>query len=115
VVALASGANFIARAFSGDPNGTAALIAEAIRSPGFSFVEILSPCVTFRPDQRTWKDRVRPAPVAVTSEPAVAARRILTDDGFNLGVLYKGSRAPYQRDTAAKPAAVAELEREFAF
>src|SRR5690606_11445417 len=44
VIALASGANFVARAFSGDPNGTADIIAEAIRHPGFSFIEILSPC-----------------------------------------------------------------------
>ena len=43
VIALASGANFVARAFSGDPNGTAAIIAQAIRHPGFSFVEVLSP------------------------------------------------------------------------
>ena len=56
-----SGANFVARAFSGDPNGTAEIIAEAIRHPGFSFIEILSPCVTFRPEQREWKKLVHPA------------------------------------------------------
>ncbi len=75
VIALASGANFVARAFSGDPNGTAEIIAEAIRHPGFSFVEILSPCVTFRPDQREWKQLAHPAPVAPTDDPARAARR----------------------------------------
>jgi 2-oxoglutarate ferredoxin oxidoreductase subunit beta len=89
VIALAAGANFIARAFSGDPNGTADILAEAIRTPGFSFVEVLSPCVTFRPEQRDWKRQVRPAPVAPTDDPARAARRIMTDDGFNIGVLYK--------------------------
>ena len=87
VIALASGANFIARAFSGDPNGTADLIAQAVRHPGFSFIEVLSPCVTYRPEQRGWKDAVRPASVAVTDDPARAARRLMTDDGFNLGVL----------------------------
>ena len=55
VIALASGANFVARAFSGEPNETADILVEAIRHPGFSFVEILSPCVTFRPDEREWK------------------------------------------------------------
>ena len=64
VIALAAGANFVARAFSGDPNGTAEIIAEAIRHPGFSFVEILSPCVTFRPEQREWKQQAHPSPVA---------------------------------------------------
>jgi 2-oxoglutarate ferredoxin oxidoreductase subunit beta len=113
VIALASGANFIARGFSGDPNGCARLIAEAVRHPGFSFVEILSPCVTFRPDQRAWKDLVRAAPVAPTDDPARAARRLMTDDGFNLGVLYKGNRPPYAPPGAGR-AALAELQEEFA-
>jgi 2-oxoglutarate ferredoxin oxidoreductase subunit beta len=112
VIGLASGANFIARGFSGDPNGCAALIAQAIRSPGFSFVEILSPCVTFRPDQREWKTMVRPAPVAPTDDPARAARRLMTDDGFNIGVLYAGTRAPYQPALRAT-GALETIERDF--
>ncbi len=113
VIALASGANFIARGFSGDPNGTAKIIAEAIATPGFSFVEILSPCVTFRPDQRDWKDKVHPAPVDPTEEIGRAARRLMTDDGFNLGVLYVGKRAPYEAKREAVPATLAEIERQF--
>jgi 2-oxoglutarate ferredoxin oxidoreductase subunit beta len=113
VIALASGANFIARAFSGDPSGTASLIAEAVQHPGFSFIEVLSPCVTFRPEQRAWKEAVHPAPVEPTDDPARAARRLMTDDGFNVGVLYKGKRKPY---ATAKRASLelAELEKEFA-
>ncbi len=112
VIALASGANFIARTFSGDPNGTADLIVQAIRNPGFSFIEVLSPCVTFRPEQRGWKQLVRPSPVEPTDDPGRAARRLMTDDGFNLGVLYTGTRKPYQpaKAPSAKPA---DLEREF--
>ena len=113
VIALASGANFIARAFAGDPNGTAQIIADAIRTPGFSFVEILSPCVTLRPEQRGWKDQTRPAPVATTADPAKAARRLITDDGFNIGVLYKGNRKPYQPPVGKGTKRVADLEAEF--
>ena len=102
VIALASGANFVARAFAGDPNGTAQMIAQAIRHPGFSFVEVLSPCVTFRPEQREWKQAVHPAPVAETDDPARAARRIMTDDGFNIGVLYAGKRKPYSAVTGKR-------------
>ena len=43
VIALASGANFVARSFSGDVKGTTKILAEAITHPGFSFVQILSP------------------------------------------------------------------------
>ena len=113
VVALASGANFVARAFAGDPNGTAEVIAQAIRHPGFAFVEVLSPCVTFRPEQREWKGVVRPAPVATTDDPVRAARRIMTDDGFNLGVLYAGDRPAFRGYPAAPTCTPADLEKEF--
>ena len=112
VIALASGANFVARGFSGDPNGCARLIVEGIRHPGFSFIEIMSPCVTFRPDQREWKGMVRPSPVAPTDDPARAARRLMTDDGFNIGVLYAGHRGAYQPRLAVS-STLAEIEREF--
>jgi 2-oxoglutarate ferredoxin oxidoreductase subunit beta len=113
VIALASGANFVARGFSGDPNGTAEVIAQAIRHPGFSFVEILSPCITFRPEQKQWKELVRAAPVEPTDDPALAARRIMSDDGFNIGVLYAGHRNPYPARVAPAAASVADLESEF--
>jgi 2-oxoglutarate ferredoxin oxidoreductase subunit beta len=113
VIALASGANFVARAFSGNPNETASIIVEAIRHPGFSFIEILSPCVTFRPDEKAWKDLVHPAPVEPTNDPGKASRRIMTDDGFNIGILYRGDRKPYQLELSNESGDLAELEREF--
>lgn len=114
VVALASGANFVARAFAGDLHGTADIIAKAMAHPGFSFVEILSPCVTFRPEQRQWKTLVRGAEVAPTDDAARAARRLMTDDGLNIGVLYAGTRTPYAASVRAARRSVAELEAEFA-
>ncbi len=114
VIALASGANFVARAFSGQPNETARIIHEAVMHPGFSFVQVLSPCVTFRPEQSAWKDAVHPAPVEATDDPARAARRIMTDDGFNIGVLYRGDRPVFDPHGAADPVPLAALERSFA-
>ncbi|MBX9633669.1 MAG: 2-oxoacid:ferredoxin oxidoreductase subunit beta [Magnetospirillum sp.] len=111
-IALAAGANFIARAFSGDPNGTAATIAEAIRHPGFSFVLVMSPCVTFREEQREWKNLVRPAAAAATTDAAAAAKRLMTDDGYNIGVLFKGDRLPYA-PTSCGGKTIADLEAEF--
>jgi 2-oxoglutarate ferredoxin oxidoreductase subunit beta len=113
VIALAAGANFVARAFSGDQHGTAEIIAQGIRHPGFSFIEILSPCVTFRPEQREWKNLVRAAAVESTDDPARAARRIMTDDSFNIGVLYAGDRKPYPGGPVPACKEVAELEAEF--
>ena len=113
VIALASGANFIARCSSSDQNGTAKVIMEAIRHPGFSLVQVLSPCVTFRPEQRDWKKLVQPAPVEATSDPARAARRLLTDEGLFTGVLFKGNRPPYQPLLAPGIDNIAELDEEF--
>ncbi len=114
VIALASGASFVARAFAGDPNGTAEIIAEAIRHPGFAFIEILSPCVTFRPEQREWKNIARPSPVGPTDDAARAARRLMTDDGFNIGVLFAGSRKPHPLGGKPATKTVEELAAEFA-
>lgn len=113
VIALASGANFVARAFSGDPEGSTRIIVEAIRHPGFSFIQILSPCVTFRPEQREWRNSVREAPVESTNDPSVAARRIMTDDGFNLGILYRGDRPAYRLDSKKAEADLDSISREF--
>jgi 2-oxoglutarate/2-oxoacid ferredoxin oxidoreductase subunit beta len=46
-LALASGATYIARGFSGDVKHMAELIANGIAHKGFSFVDALSPCVTY--------------------------------------------------------------------
>ncbi len=113
VIALASGANFIARCSSSDPSGTARVLVEAVRHPGFSFVEVLSPCPTFRPEQREWKKIVRPAPVEPTADPARAARRLMTDDGFNTGTLYRGDRPVYQPPLRGAAESIADLERAF--
>jgi len=44
---LAYGAGFVAQAAPTDLPGMAAVIEEAIRYPGFAFVNIQSPCVTY--------------------------------------------------------------------
>lgn len=113
VIALASGANFVARSFSGDIKNTTKIIVEAVKHPGFSFVQILSPCVTFRPDEKDWKNTVHPASVEETDDPARAARRIMTDDGMNTGILYRGNRAPYKPQVTGKGVEAIELEHQF--
>jgi 2-oxoglutarate ferredoxin oxidoreductase subunit beta len=46
---LAYGAGFVAQGTPADMGGLAAVIEEAIRFPGFAFVNVQSPCVTFGP------------------------------------------------------------------
>ncbi len=112
-IALAAGANFIARGFAGDPNGAARLIAHAIVHPGFSFVQVLSPCVTFRPEDRDWKEAVSAWAEPPTDDPMVAGQRLLADDGFGTGVLYAGQRPVYAPQTRTDTA-VTDLQEAFA-
>lgn len=46
-LALAAGATFVARAFSGHVHETAALIRAAMRHRGFAFIDVLQPCTTY--------------------------------------------------------------------
>ena len=111
-MAITAGANFVARGFSGDPNGLADMIVEGLRWPGFAFIEVLSPCVTFRPEQMAWKKQVRSLPLAIEQDRAAAVGEALTDDGFGLGVLYRGERAPVAAPLQPQ-VTVGDIEREF--
>ncbi|MDR2187863.1 MAG: 2-oxoacid:ferredoxin oxidoreductase subunit beta [Azonexus sp.] len=113
VIALASGANFIARCFSGEPANLAEILVQAIQHPGFSVVQILSPCVTFRPEQRQWKNSVRMAESGLDTDIRTAARRLMEDDGMTVGqILYKGKRPAYQPQSASR-GDIHKLERGF--
>lgn len=59
-VALVAGAGFVARAFTGAPQQLAGLLQQGIEHKGFSFLEVLQPCVTLnKVNTLQWfKDRV---------------------------------------------------------
>jgi len=113
-LAMVAGANFLARGFTGDPNGLADIIMQAVRHPGFSFVEVLSPCVTFRPEQRDWKKMVHEDAFEATTDAALATQRIMADDGMSLGVAYTGARAPFRPPMGVGRLRPADLEAQFA-
>lgn len=59
-LALAGGASFVARGFSGQPAHLAELLRRAVAHRGFSLVDVFSPCVTFNKDNTyAWfKERI---------------------------------------------------------
>jgi 2-oxoglutarate ferredoxin oxidoreductase subunit beta len=95
-LALTAGASFVARGFSGDPNGLAKILVEAMEHRGFSFVQAMSPCPTFRPEQMQWKKHVEPFAGEPTSDPAEAAGRIQRDDGMSTGIIFRADYPVYQ-------------------
>lgn len=113
-IALAAGATFVARGFSGKPNELAQMLAEAIRHPGFSFVQVLSPCPTFRPEQMEWKHVVRQADAVHlrNDDPVETARFLQQDDGMTAGVFYVAQR-PVWQPRLTMTDAVNDIEKEF--
>lgn len=94
-IALASGASFIARGFSGDPNSLSELLVKAIQHKGFSLVEIKSPCVTFRPEQKEWHKSMRSMNIESSDNIEEAAQKIHANDGFDTGIFYQADLPIY--------------------
>ncbi len=111
-IALASGASFIARGFSGDPSGMTKLISDGIEHKGFSFIEVLSPCTTFRPDQKEWKKKVQPLDGAATSSAAEAAQLIYTLGEFLTGTIYQAA-LPVWQPKRHDSARIEDFSKEF--
>jgi len=112
-VALTAGAPWIARGYSGNPNQLARLIAEAIEHPGFSFIHVLSQCITFCPEQTDWKAIVREREDPPLADAAQAAALFMGEAGFETGLLYAQPRAAWPPPASAGQAEMSELARAF--
>ncbi len=92
---LAYGANFVAQGTPADMAGLADIIEQALRFPGFSFVNVQSPCVTFGEDDWQVKaHRAQMKPLAGLGHDAtnrLAAMDLAQHYGRELhtGVFYK--------------------------
>ncbi len=113
-LALAAGASFVARAFTGDPNELARILVAAIEHKGFSFIQTLSPCPTFRPEQMDWKHQVHAFEPDTTSDPVLAIQRLQADDGMGMGIVYQRELPVFQPGGKSPGADVASFENEFA-
>ncbi|MCM8805266.1 MAG: thiamine pyrophosphate-dependent enzyme [Candidatus Omnitrophica bacterium] len=97
-VAIALNASFVARCFSADIEKTKEIIKLAIKHKGFSFVEILQPCVTFnKVNTYAWfRERTYYLDSSYSPDDRIKAfETSLEKDRISLGILYTG----FQRKT----------------
>jgi len=90
-LAISFGATWVARSFSGDVKGTTDLIKKAIQHRGFAFLNIMSPCVTWRGDDqfKILRAKVRPISADHDVKSREAAMRYTNEqDIVTTGVLY---------------------------
>ncbi|WP_238885141.1 2-oxoacid:ferredoxin oxidoreductase subunit beta [Clostridium sp. YIM B02551] len=92
-VALAAGATFIGRAFSGDKETLVSVLKEAINHKGYALVDVLEPCVSFNKVNtfKWYKDRVYRLPKEYDATDRVKAMEKALEFGDKIptGILYK--------------------------
>ncbi|MFO0555649.1 MAG: 2-oxoacid:ferredoxin oxidoreductase subunit beta [Polyangiaceae bacterium] len=105
---LSYGAGFVAQATPADMAGMSAVIEEAIRYPGFAFVNIQSPCVTYGEEHQQVKaHRAMMKPLSsLGHDPTdrLAAMNLAQHYGAELhtGVFYKNPNPPPTYESLVK-------------
>jgi 2-oxoglutarate/2-oxoacid ferredoxin oxidoreductase subunit beta len=100
-LALASGATYVARGFSGDVKLLTDLVAGGIQHKGFAFVDVLSPCVTYNKintfdffRQRVYK--LESAGHDPSSLVKAWERSLEWGDKIPIGLFYRTERPTYE-------------------
>lgn len=99
LMAIASGASFVARSFSGNPQHLKEIMKRAIQFKGYAMVDILQPCISFNKiNTFTWyKQRVYELDENHDSTNRLAAmeRAMEFGDRIPIGVLFENSQPTY--------------------
>ena len=100
-LALASGATYVARGFSGDVKHLADLVANGLRHRGFAFIDVMSPCVTYNKintfdffRQRVYK--LESSGHDPTNIVTAWQRALEWGDKIPIGLFYKTDRPTYE-------------------
>ncbi len=99
LMALAYGTTFVARAFSGQPKQMADIFRQALQHPGFAFVQVLSPCITFHNTYDHYREICRPLPDGHDPSDQLSAMKLaMESDTQYLGIFYRDeSQTPYSQ------------------
>jgi 2-oxoglutarate ferredoxin oxidoreductase subunit beta len=95
-IMLAYGATFVARGFSANPRQITDLIIQAVANRGFSFLHIISPCVSFYDTYAYFKERLEQVPDTHDVTDLHAAIHMAFDpDHLYCGVFYQVERPTF--------------------
>ena len=110
-LAIVSGATFVGRAFSGDTNHMAELVANGITHNGFSMIDIFSPCVTYNKINTYDWYRNKVYKVEDDYDPtnfeAAIKKSYEYEDRIPTGLIYKANKPTYEeQDSVLSQAAL---------
>ncbi|HCR82506.1 2-oxoacid:ferredoxin oxidoreductase subunit beta [Muricomes intestini] len=116
LLAIASGAGFVARGFSGDSKQLAGIMREAILYPGYAFVDILQPCISFNKINTFAYYKNRVAPLGDDYDPAdqleAIKMSIEASEKIPTGILYREEKTEFHRKNRLLKDGVPLIERE---
>lgn len=96
---LSAGATFVARTYAGDIEGTKRIMQAAIAHKGFSYVDIIQPCITFFDTRDYFKDKLywigEDFP-ANDLKKAMQKASENTNDKVPLGIFYKSEKITFE-------------------
>ncbi len=103
-LAISTGATWVGRGFSGDMKFLVELIVDAMQHTGFSFLNVMSPCVTFRGDDqfKVLKEKLKYLPEGY--DPGHRANAMVytrETDVLTTGVLYRTERPSLNQQLAS--------------
>jgi 2-oxoglutarate ferredoxin oxidoreductase subunit beta len=91
-LAISTGATWVARGFSGDMKTLTELIVDGLSHNGFSFLNVMSPCVTWRGDDQFKQMKAKLAQLPEDYDPTRRASSVpytREKEKITTGVLYK--------------------------
>ena len=99
-VALVSHGTFVARGFAGDPKHLKLLIVEALKHRGFSYLDVLQPCVTFNylNTYKWFRERIYKLEERghdCTDRKAAIIRSLESGEQIPIGIFYKEEKPTY--------------------
>jgi 2-oxoglutarate/2-oxoacid ferredoxin oxidoreductase subunit beta len=112
-IAIAQDCSFVARGFAGDIEHLKSLLVEGVRHEGFSYIDVIQPCITWGKRPLSWY-RERVDRISTDHDPGDrrAALEMALDSGerMSIGVLYRNPRRPlfgerFRREVSGKPLA----------
>lgn len=96
-LAISQEAGFVARGFAGDMPHLTKIMVAAVKHPGFSFVEVLQPCVTFNKLNTYDWFRQRIKKLETPTRDMMEGIKIAqwTDSDIHIGILYQNNRPAF--------------------
>lgn len=117
LMAIAAGAGFVARGFSGDQEHLTQIMKEAIEYKGYALVDIFQPCVSFNKvntfgfyKQRVYRLGEDYDP---TNKLAAMEKAMEFDETIPIGVLYRQEKATYHQKNEVLKGGIPLVDRAF--